>query len=543
MSDGLSGLYEASLRANWDLPAFTDHGGSSLTYGDAAERILQIQALLQTAGVRRGDKVALLGKNSTNWALVYLATVTSGAVVVPILPDFHAEDVAHVVSHSDASVLFVATDLFEALDPDRLARLDAVCALEDLRVLRHRGRGLPERAGRALRPGLPLRREHFALPKTTAEDLAALVYTSGTTGFSKGVMLPHRSLIENVLFAQRSIDLRRGDKILSFLPMAHAFGCAFEFLFPVSLGCHVTFLGKVPSPRAVLDAFKEIRPRLILSVPLVIERIYQKKIRELLRRPTVRLLMKAPFLRNRIYGKLRRSLVDAFGGRFIEIVIGGAAFSPEVEAFLRKISFPYTVGYGMTECGPLISYSGWRQYASGSVGRAIDTIEVRIDSPEPATSPGEVLVRGPNVMLGYYKNKQATVEALDSAGWLHTGDLGVIDAAGFLFIKGRCKSLLLGPSGQNIYPEEIEAKLNSLPFVQESVVVRREGRLVALVYPDLELVDREKVSEEELRIIMEANRAQLNAASPTYAAVQRVELHAQEFEKTATRKIKRFLYG
>jgi long-chain acyl-CoA synthetase len=543
VSDGLSGLYEASLRTSWDLPAFTDHGGSTLTYGNAAERILQIQALLQAAGVRRGDKVALLGKNSTNWALVYLATVTSGAVVVPILPDFHAEDVAHVVSHSDASVLFVATELFEALDPDRLAQLDAVFALEDLRVLRHKRRGIPDRASKALRPGLPLRREHFALPKTTAEDIAALVYTSGTTGFSKGVMLPHRSLIENVLFAQRSIDLRRGDKILSFLPMAHAFGCAFEFLFPVSLGCHVTFLCKVPSPRAVLDAFKEVRPRLILSVPLVIERIYQKKIRVLLRRPSVRLLMKAPFLRKRIYGKLRRSLVDAFGGRFIEIVIGGAAFSPEVEAFLRRINFPYTVGYGMTECGPLISYSSWRHYASGSVGRAIDAIEVRVDSPEPATLPGEILVRGPNVMLGYYKNKQASAEALDAGGWLHTGDLGVIDAAGFLFIKGRCKSLLLGPSGQNIYPEEIEAKLNSLPFVQESVVVRREGRLVGLVYPDLELVDREKVSEQDLRIIMEANRAQLNAASPGYAAVQRVELHSQEFEKTATRKIKRFLYG
>jgi long-chain acyl-CoA synthetase len=543
VSDGLSGLYEASLRASWDLPAFTDHGGSTLTYGDAAERILQIQALLLAAGVRRGGKVALLGKNSTSWALVYLATVTAGAVVVPILPDFHAEDVAHVVNHSDASVLFVAADLFEALDPDRLAHLEAILALEDFRVLQHKRRGLPDRASNALRPGLPLRREHFALPKTTDDDLAALVYTSGTTGFSKGVMLPHRSLLENVLFAQRSIDLRRGDRILSFLPMAHAFGCAFEFLFPVSLGCHVTFLCKVPSPRAVLDAFKEVRPRLILSVPLVIERIYQKKIRELLRRPSIRLLMKAPFLRERIYHKVRRSLVDAFGGHFIEIVIGGAAFSPEVEAFLRRIRFPYTVGYGMTECGPLISYTGWRQYQGGSVGRAVDTIEVRIDSPEPATSPGEILVRGANVMLGYYKNKQATAEALDSGGWLHTGDLGVIDAAGFLFIKGRCKSLLLGPSGQNIYPEEVEAKLNSLPFVLESVVVRREGRLVALVYPDLELVDRKKVTEEELRGIMEANRAKLNAASPAYAAVQQIELHAQEFEKTATRKIKRFLYG
>jgi long-chain acyl-CoA synthetase len=544
MTRGLSGLYQDGFRKHWDLPAFTDHGGGgTLTYGRAAERIQRIQAVLQAAGVRRGDKVALLAKNSTNWALVYLATVTSGAVIVPILPDFHEDDVAHVINHSEAAVLFASTELYDAIDPDRVPGLEAVFVLEDMRLVRHRRQGLPERVEKARKQGAPAARERFSLPETRDDDLAAIVYTSGTTGFSKGVMLPHRSLVVNVQFAQRSIDLRTGNRILSFLPLAHAFGCAFEFLFPVSLGCHITFLGKIPSPRVVLDAFREVRPHLILSVPLVIERIYHKKIRALLDRRAVRLLMKAPFIRERLYRKIRRSLVGAFGGQFIEIVIGGAAFSPEVGSFLRRIRFPYTVGYGMTECGPLISYSGWKEYREGSVGRLIDALELRIDSPDPARTPGEILVRGPNVLTGYYKNKQATAEALDASGWLRTGDLGVTDADGFLYIKGRVKSLILGPSGQNIYPEELEAKLNALPFVQESVVVRREGRLVALVYPDRELADTRRIGEAQLREVMEENRKKLNARLPAYCLVGSVDLHPEEFEKTATRKIKRFLYA
>ncbi len=543
MTGGLSDLFAGSFRKHWDLPAFTDHGsGVTLSYGEAAQRIAGIQALLQAAGVRRGDKVALLGKNSTQWALVYLASVTSGAVIVPILPDFHEDDVAHVINHSQATVLFASAELYEAIDPDRVQGLAAVFALEDLRLVRHRRHGLAERIERAGREGVPAGGDTFSLPETRADDLAAIVYTSGTSGFSKGVMLPHRSLRVNVEFAQRSIDLRTGNRILSFLPLAHAFGCAFEFLFPVAVGCHITFLGKIPSPRVALDAFREVRPQLVLSVPLVIERIYHKKIRELLNRPAIRFLMKAPFVRDRLYRKIRRSLVDAFGGEFIEVIIGGAAFSPEVESFLRRIGFPFTVGYGMTECGPLISYSGWKEYREGSVGRVIDVLEARIDSPDPARVPGEILVRGPNVLSGYYQNKQASAEALDASGWLRTGDLGVMDAQGFLYIRGRVKSLILGPSGQNIYPEELEAKLNALPFVQESLIVPREGRLAALVYPDQELADKRRVDEAELKSVMEENRKALNASLPAYCVVAKIDLHPEEFEKTATRKIKRFLY-
>jgi long-chain acyl-CoA synthetase len=543
MSRSLSALFEQTFRTHWDLPAFDDHGaGPTLTYGAAAARILGIQELLLAAGVKRGDKVALLGKNSTGWALAYLATVTAGAVIVPILPDFHEDDILHVINHSDAVALFVAAETFETLDPARLTGLQAVFALEDLRLLYQRRTALRERVERAWPTGTKVERATFTLPQTSADDLAAIIYTSGTTGFSKGVMLPQRSLLANVLFAQRSISLATGNRILSFLPLAHAFGCAFEFLFPASIGCHITFLGKVPSPRVALDAFHEIRPHLILSVPLVIERIYHKRIRALIDRRAVRLLLKAPFIRERIYARVRRSLNHAFGGRFIEIIIGGAPFSPEVESFLRRIGFRYTVGYGMTECGPLISYSGWRHYRGGSVGRPIDVLEVRIDSPDPAT-PGEILVRGPNTLAGYYKHKQATAEALDADGWLHTGDLGAIDGDGFLFIKGRCKSLLLGPSGQNIYPEEVEARLNALPFVQESLVIRRDERLVALVYPDIEQADRKRIGEEELKVVMEGHRRTLNATLPAYSTVARIELHAEEFQKTATRKIKRFLYS
>jgi len=384
--------------------------------------------------------------------------------------------------------------------------------------------------------------EKLSFPEISNNELAEIVYTSGTTGFSKGVMLPHNSLLANVIYAQNHMDLKPGDTIASFLPIAHTFGCAFEFLFPFSVGCHITFLGKIPSPKIILQAFKQVRPRLILSVPLVLEKIYDKQIKAALDKGIVKILTKAPLLKNLIYKKVCNKLIEAFGGNFKEIVIGGAALNEKVETFLKMIGFPVTVGYGLTECGPLVSYAPWDEHKTSSVGKIVDTLEVRIDSDDQQKIVGEILVRGENVMLGYYKNEEATNEAIDKDGWLHTGDLGVVDEDGFIFIKGRCKSMILGPSGQNIYPEEIEAKLNNLPFIQESLVVQKNKKLIALVYPDLGLADAKGINEKKLTVKMEENRKFINQQLPPYCPITKIELSPEEFEKTPTKKVKRYLY-
>jgi len=539
VSDTLVGLLAASLKANRARPAFTDDGGETMTYAEVAGRIARLHALFEACHVGRGDKVALFGRNSSSWATVYLATITYGAVIVPILPDFKRDDVHHIVHHSDAVLLFVQESLAASLEPERMSGLSAAFVLPDLRVL-FADRDRTARAAEAALAA-PAGEPHVEEAPGTAT--AAIVYTSGTTGFSKGVVLPHESLLVNVRFAQRHMPLVPGDTIVSFLPLAHAFGCAFEFLFPVASGCHITFVNQLPAPQVLLRVFGRVRPRLILSVPLVLEKIYRKQIRPVLEKPTTRILMRFPALRRRIGAKVKGKLTAAFGGNFREIVIGGAALSPEVESFLREIGFPVTVGYGMTECGPLVSYAAWTEHRRGSVGRIIDALESRIDSPDPRRTPGELLVRGRSVMAGYYKNPEATREAIDANGWLHTGDLGVFDEGGFLTLKGRTKTVLLGPSGQNIYPEEIEAKLNALPFVGESLVLEKGGRLVALVYPELERVDAERIGEADLVRRMEENRRLLCAILPSYAAVSRIELWPEEFEKTPTRKIKRFLYS
>jgi len=543
--ENLVGLIDESVRRNWTRPALADWEGRELSYGEVADEIMRLHEVFRICRVTPGDKIALLGRNSASWAVVWLAAVTYGAVVVPILPDFRPDDVHHIVNHSDAVLFFVADALFAALDADKLHDVGAVFSLAELRVLHCRKESLARSLADVLVPARPQTRppERFQLPAVGDEQLAAIVYTSGTTGFSKGVMLPHRSLLANVVFARKNMPLEPGDTIVSFLPLAHAFGCAFEFLFPFTAGCAITFLAQTPSPQIILEAFSKVRPRLILSVPLVIEKIYAKRLRPALEKETTKLLMKIPPVRRILYRKIREKLVAVFGGRFREIVIGGAALNGDVERFFSAIGFPFTCGYGMTECGPLISYSGWRDHEPGGVGRKVDTLEVRIDSADGRRVPGEILVRGVNVMSGYYKNPEATSAAIDADGWLHTGDLGVVAAGGTIFIRGRSKTMFLGPSGQNIYPEEIEAKLNSLPFVGESLVIERNGKLFALVYPDLERVDQLRLDERELVRRMEKNRLALNRILPPYASIAKIDVYSEEFQKTPTRKIKRFLYS
>jgi len=546
MQENLVGLIGESVRRNWTRPALADWEGTGLTYGQVADEIARLHEVFRICHVAPDDKIALLGRNSASWAVVWLATVTYGAVIVPILPDFRPDDVHHIVKHSDAMLFFVADALFAPLDPGQLRDVGAVFSLADFRLLHCRKESLAkslEAAARSPRGRRFPDPEDFRVADVENARLAAIVYTSGTTGFSKGVMLPHRSLLANVVFAKANMPLEPGDTIVSFLPLAHAFGCAFEFLFPFASGCAITFLAQTPSPKIILDAFGAIRPRLILSVPLVIEKIYAKRLAPALEKETTKLLMRIPPVRRILQRKIKEKLVAVFGGRFREIVIGGAALNGDVERFFRAIGFPFTCGYGMTECGPLISYAGWRDHKLGGVGRKVDTLEVRIDSADSQRVPGEILVRGVNVMAGYYKNPEATAAAIDADGWLHTGDLGVIDAEGTIFISGRSKTVILGPSGQNIYPEEIEAKLNSLPFVAESLVIERNGRLFALVYPDLERVDQLRLDERELVQRMEKNRLTLNRVLPSYASIAKIDVYSEEFQKTPTKKIKRFLYS
>ncbi len=547
--DNFVEMIQGSIKKNWDLPAFSDFGESALTYGNVAEKILWCHHVFQKSQIKKGDKIALIGKNSTNWAITYLAAVTYGAVIVPVLTDFHTDDIHHIVNHSDSVLLFVSDSLYEKLDEAKMSGLEAILSLESFKLFYSKKKGIEKVLEKASSLFLekikgPLTAENFSLPKVANDELAGILYTSGTSGFSKGVMLPYNSLAANVRFAMDHIDLRAGDPILSFLPLAHTFGCAFDFLFPICVGCHITFLGKIPSPKILIDALGKIRPRLILSVPLLIEKIYKTRIKRKLEKGAVKILAKLPLLGAKVYQKVRHTLIEVFGGNFIEIVIGGAALNEEVESFLRKIKFPFTVGYGMTECGPLISYTPFPGHKFQSVGKLMDSLEIRIDTSttEPGLKTGEILVRGENVMTGYYKNEEATKSALGKDGWLHTGDIGLIDEDGFIYIKGRHKDMLLGPSGQNIYPEEIEAKLNNLPYVEESLVIEKEKKMVALVYPNMEAVDAEGLNEHQLQEKMEQNRQILNEQLPSYSRITKIELYPEEFEKTPTKKIKRYLY-
>ncbi|MFA5417577.1 MAG: AMP-binding protein [Bacteroidales bacterium] len=535
------------IKNNWNTKALSDYKGITLTYGEIARRIADIRLIFEAAGLKKGDKVALVGKNSVHWGVVYLAGVLSEMVVVPILPDFKVEAVEHIINHSESRLLFASDQVRNSISLENIPMIEAVFSIEELLVVSTKSEDIKKACSEKeslFQKKFPngFTAETFISEPIDNSKLAVISYTSGTSGSSKGVMLSHNSLAANMQFAQNNMPLNAEDDIVSFLPLAHAFGCAFEFLFPFTLGCHITFLTKTPSPQIIMEAFKVVRPRLILSVPLVIEKIYKKQISPLLKKPAIQFLMKIPGANQLLYSKIRKKLYMVFGGNFTELVVGGAALSQETEQFFRKIGFPFTVGYGMTECGPLISYTGWKKFKLESAGKTVDTMEARIDSEDPQHIEGEILVRGENVMNGYFKNQKATGDVLDKDGWLHTGDMGLIDEDGMIFIKGRVKNMILGASGQNIYPEEIESVINNRQLVLESVVIEENGKIIAMVVPDQEVMRIRKLDKESLAGIFESYRQETNKKLPAYMQVSKFVIHEEEFEKTPKKSIKRYMY-
>ncbi|MDE6296575.1 MAG: AMP-binding protein [Muribaculaceae bacterium] len=543
-------LYEKSFIENWDLPALTDYvSGKTISYGRMAATIAEIHLFFETNGLKPGSKVAICGKDSTSWVLIYMATVTYGGVIVPILPEFNPVDVTHIVNHSEAEILFIDEHIFEHIDPDKLLNVKGVLTIGTYSQVLH------EKEGSDLKNNLRLLRRRFRRRypnKYSQEDVkyvdrdnkevVEINYTSGTTGFSKGVMLTGENLAGNVCFGLDTVLHFRSSRALAFLPLAHAYGCAFDMLTPLAAGSHVTMLGKTPSPRVLIKALAEVKPHLVICVPLILEKIYKNQILPMISKGTMRWTLAVPFLDSYIYSKIRKKLIDVFGGNFEEVIVGGAPLNHEVEEFLYKIKFPFTVGYGMTECGPLISYTPWKKFIVGSSGKTLPIMETKIDSPDPENIPGEICVRGTNVMKGYYKNQEATDAVFDSEGWLHTGDMGTRSADGTLFLRGRSKTMILSASGQNIYPEEIEAKLNNMPFVAESLVVERDGKLVGLVYPDYDALDRIGVAVKDADSTMENIRQELNKLVAPYEKIAKIIMVPHEFEKTPKRSIKRFLY-
>ena len=546
IKERLIGYIEDSIRQNWDIEAISNYQGEGFSYKDMAATMIKFHMIFEEAGIKQGDKVSLIGKNSANWCAVYLATVTYGAIIVPILPDFRKEDLMNLINHSDSKFLVVDKNIMEDLEYEKMPAVNTVMFTEDFHFAFGSNENVKTLIGdidKFYTEKYPeLKPDMIKFPDIDNEEVAVISYTSGSTGFSKGVMVPHRSLAANVRFAQNNMPLKPGDKIVSFLPLAHTYGCAFEFLFPFTYGCHITILTKTPSPQIILQAFKEIRPRLILSVPLVIEKVYKKQLIPVISKPVMKILLALPGINRIIMNKIRKTLYESFGGNFHEMVIGGAAFNADVEKFFKKIRFPFTVGYGMTECGPLISYASWDTTKLGASGRPVDTLEVTIDSSDPEKEVGEIILRGDNVMLGYYKNEKATREIIDEDGWMHTGDLGIMDKEKNIFIKGRSKSLLLGPSGKNIYPEEIESMINNEYLIGETVVIMEENKLVALVYPDLEQMKKDGIGEDQLKGFYEETRKELNKRLPSYMNVSEYRIHNEEFVKTPKRNIKRFLY-
>jgi len=546
IKERLIGYVEQSIKQNWNIEALSNYKEDGYSYRAIAEKMMKLHIFFKEAGIKEGDKIALAGRNSANWCIVYLATVSYGAVTVPILPDFKPEDHTNIINHSDSKLLFADDKIWETFDLSKMQAIEAVLSLDDFSYITSREdklksayNGIDEKFGKAYPELMP---EHIKFSDISNDKLAVISYTSGTTGFSKGVMITHNSLAANVRFAQNNMPLKPGDPVVSFLPLAHTYGCAFEFLFPFTYGCHITILSKTPTPQIVLQAFGEIKPRLILSVPLVIEKIYKKQIIPVISKPVMKILLVIPGLNSILFKKIREKLTHSFGGRFMEIVIGGAAFNADTEKFFRKIGFKFTVGYGMTECGPLISYASWDTTKLGASGRAVDTLEVTIDSNDPGKQVGEIILRGENVMLGYYKNEEATNAVIDKKGWMHTGDLGVIDKEGNIFIKGRSKSMILGPSGKNIYPEEIESVINNQKYVTESVVISEDNKLIGLIFPDYDMVKKENLSDEQLLAALEEIKKTVNNRLPDYMAVSKFRIHPEEFTKTPKRSIKRFLY-
>lgn len=543
-------LIEKSIIDNWNLDALTDYKGRTLQYHDVARKIEKLHILFENSGVVKGDKIALCGRNSSHWAVAFLATLTYGAVAVPILHEFTTEQIHNIVNHSDAKLLFAGDVAATIVDATKMPGLEGIIYIPDYSLVVSRTEKLTyarEHLNEMFGMKYPkyFRKEHVHYyHEENPEQLALINYTSGTTGFSKGVMIPYRAMSNNVAFAYDALGdkIKAGDNIISILPMAHMYGMAFEFIFEFIAGCHVYYLTRVPSPAIIAQAFTYIRPKIIIAVPLIIEKIIRKKVFPKIQNSRIRLLMNMPVISKKVKERIREQVYQAFGGNAYEIIIGGAALNQEVESFLKRIGFPYTVGYGATECAPIICYRDWNTFVQGSCGQAAYSQEVRIDSDDPMRIPGEILTKGPNVMLGYYKNEEATLLALDKDGWYHTGDLGLMDEDGNVFIKGRSKNMLLGSNGQNIYPEEIEDKLNSLALVNESIVIQDADRLVALVYPDYDEAKTMAFTDADLSEIMEQNRLQLNEIMPVYSKIAEIRIRKEEFEKTPKKSIKRYLY-
>lgn len=543
-------IIQKSIIDNWDRDALTDYKGATLQYHDVARKIEKLHIMFENSGVVKGDKIALCGRNSANWAVAFLATVTYGAVAVPILHEFTADQVHNIVNHSEAKLLFVGDVVATTIDATKMPHLEGIIYIPDYSIVVSRTDKLTyarEHLNEMFGKKYPkyFRKEHvnYCLDEDSNE-LALINYTSGTTGFSKGVMIPFRAMWSNYDFAEQVLGktIKKGDNTISILPMAHMYGMAFEFVFEFLHGCHIFYLTRVPSPAIIAQAFADIRPAIIIAVPLIIEKIIRKKVFPKIQNNRMRLLLNMPVINKKVREKICAQVVNAFGGNFEEVIIGGAAFNQEVEQFLHRIEFPYTVGYGATECAPIICYEDWHSFVPGSCGKAVVHMEVKIDSDDPENVPGEILARGLNVMLGYYKNEEATAQTLDSEGWYHTGDLGTMDSEGNVFIKGRSKNMLLSANGQNIYPEEIEDKLNSMAMVVESIVIQKEDKLIGLVFPDFDEAKNLGLSHDDLVKIMEQNKQELNATLPAYCKLSAIRIHEEEFAKTPKKSIKRYLY-
>ena len=538
---------EQSIIKNWDRDALTDYKGITLQYKDVARKIAKFHIVLESAGIQPGDKIAVCGRNSAHWAVTFLATITYGAVIVPILHEFKADNIHNIVNHSEAKLLFVGDQAWENLNEDAMPLLEGIASLADFSSLvsrnekltyafEHRNAIYGQRYPKNFRP------EHICYRKDRPEELAIINYTSGTTGYSKGVMLPYRSIWSNVAYCFEMLPVKPGDHIVSMLPMGHVFGMVYDFLYGFSAGAHIYFLTRMPSPKIISQSFSEIKPRVISCVPLIVEKIIKKDILPKVDSKIGKLLLKVPIVNDKIKSLARQAAMEIFGGNFDEIIIGGAPFNAEVEAFLKKIGFPYTIAYGMTECGPIICSCRWENLKLASCGKATTRMEVKIDSPDPKTHAGEIICKGANLMLGYYKNQEATAQIIDVNGWLHTGDLGTIDEEGNVTVRGRSKNLLLTSSGQNIYPEEIESKLNNMPYVAESLIVLQHDKLVALIYPDFDDAFAHGLQQTDIQKVMEQNRIELNQQLPNYSQISKIKIHFEEFEKTAKKSIKRFMY-
>lgn len=540
-------LIEESIRKNWNLDAMTDYKGATLQYKDVARKIEKMHILFQHAGIQPGDKIALCGRNSANWGATFLGVITYGAVAVPILHEFKADNVHNIVNHSEARMLFVGDQVWENFNEAAMPHLEGIIELKNFDLVVSRSKQLSyarEHLNEEFGKKYPcrFRAEQVSYRRESPEELAVINYTSGTTGYSKGVMLPYRSILSNVVHIDNKVGLKAGDRIVSMLPLGHIFGLVFDFLYGITAGAHLWFLTRMPSPKIIAESFTEIRPRIIACVPLIVEKIFKKNILPKVDNKLGKLLLNLPIISDKIKENIRQQAMEVFGGNFIEIVVGGAPFNAEVEAFLRKINFPYTIAYGMTECAPLICHSRWDEIQYTSCGKTVANMETRVLSDDPTRIPGELVCRGMNTMLGYYKNEKATEETIDKEGWLHTGDMAIKDEQGNIYIKGRCKNMLLTASGQNIYPEEIEARLNNMPFVNESLVILQNNKLIALVYPDNEEAFQQNMNAHQLEEAIENNRIELNSQLPAYAQITRIKLYPEEFEKTAKKSIKRYLY-